>query len=384
MKSILHIGKYYPPFYGGIENFMSELLPLTKGSGYRVSALVHQHKVTASTDSERIQGVNIYRAACFGSLMFAPISPWFLRDVNHCLKLEQPNVIHIHMPNTSAFWLLLSAEARKCSWVVHWHSDVVGDKPKWFIKMLYPVYRIFEKAVLKRAEHIICTSPSYCDSSKPLANFRSKVTIIPLGLPQSNPSSIRAREEEKLRILVVGRLSYYKGHRVLFDAIASMPKFYQSRIEVKVVGRGELNQELDNHLNQLGIDCVEMLGGVSEQQLNDCYIWCDLLCLPSIERTEAFGLVILEAARQAKPALVTDVQGSGMGWVVQNEKTGWVVPSKSPSAIAAKLRELCERPKVCSDYGQAALKRFESNFSIESVAQQTLDLYESIVIDKRS
>lgn len=385
MRSILHIGKFYPPFYGGIENYMSELLPLTKGSEYRVSALVHQHKITPYSDNETIEGVKIYRAACFGSLMFAPISPWFLRDVNHCLKLEQPNVIHIHMPNTSAFWLLLSAEARKCSWVVHWHSDVVGDKPKWFIKMLYPMYRIFEKAVLKRAERIICTSPSYCDSSKPLANFRAKVTIIPLGLPRSNSktSLIRASEEQKLRILVVGRLSYYKGHRVLFDAIASLPEPVQRCIEVKVVGRGELFQELNHHLNRLGINCVQMLGGVSEQQLNDCYAWCDLLCLPSIERTEAFGLVILEAARQAKPALVTDVQGSGMGWVVQNDKTGWVVPSKSPSAIAEKLIKLCEQPKVCSDYGQAALKRFESNFSIESVAQQTLDLYESIFADEK-
>ena len=157
-----------------------------------------------------------------------------------------------------------------------------------------------------------------------------------------------------------------------------MPKTYQSLIEVKVVGRGELNQVLKNHLNQLGIDCIEMLGGVSEQQLNDCYTWCDLLCLPSVERTEAFGLVILEAARKAKPALVTDVQGSGMSWVVQNEQTGWVVPSKSSSAIAEKLRELCDQPEVCNDYGQAALKRFESNFSIESVANQTIDLYRII------
>jgi len=383
MKSILHIGKFYPPFNGGIENFMAELLPLNNGSGYRVSALVHQHKVTTATDCEMIRGVKIYRAACFGSLMFAPFSPWFLKDINYCLKLESPDILHIHMPNTSAFWLFLSAEVRKLPWVIHWHSDVLGDKPKWFIKMLYPVYRIFEKAMLKRAKRIICTSPSYCDSSEPLAKFRSKVTIIPLGLPLPNSNSIQVSEKGKLRILVVGRLSYYKGHKVLFDAIASMPKSYQSRIEVKVVGRGELNQELNNHLKQNGIDCVEMLGGVSEQQLNDCYTWCDLLCLPSIERTEAFGLVILEAARKAKPALVTDVKGSGMGWVVQNEKTGWVVPSKSASAIAEKLIELSTTPEVCRHYGQAALKRFESNFSIENVAQQTLDLYESIEIDKR-
>ncbi|QLE86067.1 glycosyltransferase [Shewanella sp. Scap07] len=380
MKSILHIGKFYPPFFGGIENFMAELLPACQQLGTKQSALVHNTELIRSV--EEIDGVTIYRSARLGLLMFAPISPWFLSDLHSAMDEQTPDILHIHMPNLSAFWLLLSHKARKVPWIVHWHADVVGDRPKWFIKLFYPFYRVFERAILKRAKMVICTSPHYRDSSSPLLSYSDKLCVVPLGLhavsPAENNSSVVCRAASPIiKVLVVGRLSYYKGHSVLFSALSELPVELRKKVEVKVVGIGELEQQLSDMLKSLELDNVTMLGQVSSEEINPLYDWCDLICLPSIERTEAFGLVILEAARQSKPALVTDVHGSGMSWVVEDKSTGWVVESNNADALSSQLTEIIQQPGQCITFGGLAYKRFAKKFSINSVAQEITDVYYS-------
>ena len=64
-------------------------------------------------------------------------------------------------------------------------------------------------------------------------------------------------------------------------------------------------------------DRVRFLGSVSESKIRSLFSTCDCLCLPSIERTEAFGLVLLEAMAFGKPVVASDIPGSGVGWVVK-------------------------------------------------------------------
>ena len=87
-----------------------------------------------------------------------------------------------------------------------------------------------------------------------------------------------------------------------------------------------MRADIEAQISQLGLEKrVTLAGEVSDSVLTDCINTSDLLCLPSIERTEAFGMVILEAARCKKPTIVTGVAGSGMSWVVVDKVTGWVV-----------------------------------------------------------
>jgi rhamnosyl/mannosyltransferase len=105
---------------------------------------------------------------------------------------------------------------------------------------------------------------------------------------------------------------------------------------------------------------------------------CDLLCLPSIERTEAFGLVLLEAARAAKPALVTGIEGSGMSWVVEDGVTGWTVSPESVTALVEALENIAENRHELVRRGAIAKARFEKQFQIASVAASVTQLYLSI------
>src|SRR5690606_18894707 len=109
-------------------------------------------------------------------------------------------------------WLLASAAARGRPWLLHWHADIPQDSRQLALRLGYPVYRQFERALLRRSTAVIATSPSYLAASPVLQATRVPVHVIPLGLPAAPaPSPAPHWPAPGLRLLAVGRLSYYKG-----------------------------------------------------------------------------------------------------------------------------------------------------------------------------
>src|SRR5690606_4146956 len=105
----------------------------------------------------------------------------------------------------------------------------------------------------------------------------------------------------------------------------------------------------------------------------------DCLCLPSIERTEAFGLVLLEAMREGRPCVVTDVPGSGMSWVVRHGETGLVTRSGDVDALRAALVQLRDAETLRTAMGDAGRQRFREHFTIPAIARQFVDLYQDVL-----
>jgi rhamnosyl/mannosyltransferase len=341
--------------------------------------LVHQHQNSLQTINETINNVSLTRIKKLFTLLYSPISLSFLAELNKNIRETQPDILHIHMPNLSAFWCLFSKEARKIPWVVHWHADVIGSVPDWRIKIAYQGYRIFERLLLNRANAIIATSPPYLQFSKPLENFKTKTHVIPLGLAVSNAQLTteftEVDREKKISLLIIGRLTYYKGHKYLLDALAKTPD-----VELTIIGVGELEKTLKQQVEQLGLEKrVKFLGKVNDEILDQNIKKCDLLCLPSIEKTEAFGVVLLEAARLEKPSLVTAVKGSGMSWVVEDKKTGIVVVPNSVAALVEGIQFSCDNQLSLIEYGKAARKKFEKQFSIDEISKNTVELYRNVL-----
>ena len=199
------------------------------------------------------------------------------------------------MPNVSVFWALLLPSAKSLPWVVHWHADVLVSTYSLGLRLFYRLYKPFESAVLKRSSAIIATSPPYLDTSRPLTPFKSKVHIIPLGLDPSrfntSPAPLPDSEGSILRVLAIGRLTYYKGFDYLIRAVTKT-----DNIAIRLVGTGDQETYLKELSANLGIaDRVQFLGALSDQELEQELVNSHCLCLPSIERTEAFGMVLLEA-----------------------------------------------------------------------------------------
>ena len=170
------------------------------------------------------------------------------------------------------------------------------------------------------------------------------------------PTKVLSKEDSDLKLLVIGRLTYYKGHEILIKAISNLCD--DKTVKLSIIGGGEQRDTLKNLVSRLGLENqISFLGKVSDTQLIDEIENADLLCLPSIECTEAFGVVLLEAMRQAKPCLVSNVRGSGMSWVVQNEKTGFVAKAGDVEDWTNSLSKIQNRSDL-ADIGKNGFNRF--------------------------
>lgn len=374
---ILHLGKYCPPFFGGIENFMMDLAEACADKGNEVAAICHHHQPNQAFDKRTVRNTTLYRVPTYGQLMFAPVSPAFGYYLNKVIDEFQPDILQLHMPNTSAFFALFSAKARKLKWIVHWHSDVLGDNSPWFLRTFYPAYGIFESMVMKRAAKVIVTSPPYLATSPILQRFKDKCEMIPLGLSPL-PKKTQVSKSKGLRLLMLGRLTFYKGHQYAVEAVNLIKQRGIEDIRLRIVGTGEHQAAIDQQITEAGLsDEISMLGKLPYEQLLTELASADVILLPSIERTEAFGLVLIEAASYGVPAIVSDVHGSGMSWVVQDGETGLVVNKQSARALADAICRLYQEPELLTKLGKNALLRFNRLFAIDSVADETIELYQN-------
>ena len=148
-----------------------------------MAALVHNHDPhVLKTVVEIRENIRIYRAPCQGSLLYAPLSPLFPKVLNRAVKEFNPHILHVHMPNTSAFWQLFIPSVMKIPMVIHWHSDVVQSSIDPRLEKAYRVYRPFEQKLLSRAGAVIATSRPYLETSRPLGKWHAKTRVIPLGI----------------------------------------------------------------------------------------------------------------------------------------------------------------------------------------------------------
>lgn len=386
---ILHIGKYYAPFRGGVETYLQDSLKALALRGHACLALVHNHEKGLRA-SDELHGNEqagssswrVVRSATWVSAFFTPVSPGFRGDLKRLIASFRPDIIHAHLPNPSACWLLTLHSVRDIPLVIHWHSDVLTDEQGPMMRLLYGLYRPFEKRLLDRAKAIIATSRCYLESSGALQAYLNKCHVVPLGLdPQrilapDPPVSQPAKRQPggKFQILAIGRLTYYKGFSILIRAMTHLP-----HSELTIIGQGSLDRELAGLASDLGVaERVQFLGGVDDEQLREHLQDCDCVCLPSIERTEAFGLVLLEAMAFGKPTVVSKVSGSGMGWVVEEGITGLHAEPRNAASLAEALETLRLDPALAWKLGRAGRARFDSTFAIDASVDALVDVYETL------
>ena len=379
---VLHIGKYFPPEPGGMETYLKDLMSSSLKMGTRAIALVHHSRPGLPTLNEQYQTregtLKIWRVAIWFRLLFTPISPSFPFLLRRLIRENRPEILHLHLPNPSAFWALLLPSAKRLSWVIHWQSDVLTDKSSWIIKLCYLGYRPFESALLRRANQIIATSPQYLNASRTLAPFRQKCRVIPLGLADRfggyREGGNAPQHNNLLRVLAIGRLTHYKGFDVLLRAIAAT-----GQAELDVVGTGKQLNSLMSLSQSLGLDNrVRFHGRISDDGKKDLLLACDCLCLPSIDRTESFGIALLEAMSAGKACVVSELPGSGMTAVVDADKTGLVVPPGDHVALASAFERLAQDRDELVQMGSLGRKKFETELTIDVSATRVIGVYDEL------
>ncbi|BEP95515.1 hypothetical protein GmRootA79_38990 [Acidovorax sp. A79] len=356
-----------------MEVFLADLIKAQRAAGIDAAAVVHGSPEPGDPPW-------LVRVPVQFQLVYAPMALGFRTALKNAIGRHQPEILHLHMPNNSALWALTLSEARALPWVVHWHSDVVVSQIRIAVALAYRLYRPFEQAVLRRAERIIATSTPYLEASEPLQNWQSKCAVIPLGLgaaPLNSPAPTPTPwngGNNTLRLLSIGRLTYYKGFETLIQATAGV-----SGVELLIAGEGELQSKLQMliqaHTPPDRSANVRLLGNVDDAEKNVLLQSCDVFCLASRERTEAFGMVLLEAMQHAKPCIVSDLPGSGMPWVVSKAGAGLRVPPEDVPGWQAAIEQLKNSPALRTKWGHAGRQALDRYFSIVACEQQVSAQY---------
>ncbi len=361
--SIVHVYKDYWPVVGGIENLVRLLAEGQARRGHRVTVLVTSpgRRTTRSVEG----GVSVIRAGRLATVASTPLSLALPRE----LARLDADVTHLHFPYpVGEVAQLLVGRSRRT--VISYQSDIVRQR------LLGALYRPLLGRVLDRADRLLASSPAYVASSPWLASRRDKCAVVPNGIDlarcrDADPERVAAlRHEHGERIvLFVGKFRYYKGLGYLIEAMARLDA------TLLVAGTGPLETSLRAQAAASpAASRIRFLGEVADAELPDLLAAADLLVLPSCERSEAFGLVLVEAMAAGTPVISTEL-GTGTSYVNRHGETGLVVPPRDPPALAAAITELLADPARRRAMGTAAAARAEAMFSADAMVDRVLEVY---------
>jgi len=362
---VLQVGKYYPPHAGGMETHLEALCG-------QLTRSIDLETVVAASDSlgtseELLNGMKLTRAGKLFNLRSAPFCPGMVGKI----RASSADLVHIHLPNPGAILAYL-ASGHRGRLVFTYHSDIVRQKvlSKFFDPILHHA--------LNRADAIIASSSNYIDSSYVLPLYRDKCRVIPFGIPIDHFQQCDTAEVARLRqlygpriVLGVGRLVYYKGFEHLIEAM----RFVDGHLVI--VGRGPLHKALRQKAENCGVsERISFLADVDD--VRPYYHAADVFALSSVARSEAFGIVQLEAMACGKPVVNTNLD-SGVTSVSRDGVTGITVPPANSEALGEALSSLLNDPLLCAIYGRAGQLRVEQRFSEQKMARQTLRLYHDVM-----
>lgn len=384
---ILHLGKFYPPSHGGMERYLDHLARAQAAGGDEVLVLAHGNPGEQPLERPA-PGLTVRRCAtafCVGG--YAPVAPGLPLSLALALRRFRPEVVHVHAPNPAMLWAALwtALPPLRAPLVLHWHADVAFPAGRAPAAPVLACWRGVEALALRRARAVIATSRAYAMASAALAPHADRLHIVPSAIPDPGPDAAPLAPDDRagadalrfldalpgLRVVAVGRLAHYKGFEVLLRALERF-----EHAGLCLVGEGEQRRELETLAARPELaGRVQLAGALSNAALDACLRKAHVLCLPSTSRSEAFGLVLLEAMARGLPCVASDVAGSGMAEVLGQGEAGLLVPPGDTQALALALARLDADAALRETLGRAGRQRYLEHYDIVAVERATRAVY---------
>jgi rhamnosyl/mannosyltransferase len=364
---VIHVGKYYRPVRGGIENHCHHLCTRLARC---VDLTVLASHTQPRTVRETVDGVRVVRVARFGEIASTPISPGLMWS----LRRTHADIVHVHLPNpvAEAAYLLARPPGKL---VVAYHSDIVRQK------RLFKIHRGMNETFLSRADRIIAAAPQNVEYSPVLGRFRDRITVIPYGVEADDflLTPERERRVKELRERFGPRLVFFIGRHVYYKGIEYLIRAMQNVNAHLVIGSdGPLTPELEELTRTLGLSSrVTFAGRIPDEDLASYYHACDVFCLPSVARSEAFGIVQLEAMACGAP-VVSSRLTTGVVYVNLDGVTGLTVPPADPPALADALNRLLRDESLRKKLGEQGRQRVRREFTHDINARRVLEVYDQL------
>jgi rhamnosyl/mannosyltransferase len=291
---------------------------------------------------------------------------------------SEVDVINYHFPWPFADLLNWAARPRTAK-VMTWHSDIV--RQKWLGRLYTPLMN----RTLREMGAIVATSPTYAGTSPILSrkDIKPRVRIIPLGIDEHTlPAVADAGIFERLQIskdepyfLFLGATRYYKGIHYLIEAAADVAA------KVVIAGSGPELGELREYAARHPAARVNLAGRVTDEEKVALLQSCLAFVLPSHVRSEAYGMVLVEASIYGRPMITCEID-SGTSYVNADGETGIVVEPRNPSALAKAMNLLLADRDAAEQFGAKARRRYEQLFTGRAMGEAYAGLYKELLARK--
>jgi glycosyltransferase involved in cell wall biosynthesis len=365
------INTFYPPWRGGAETYVKNLAENLVKRGHEVQVSVANQPLKPG---EFVQNeVLVKRLKSVGMFYGVPIIPELLP---HLISIDV-DLIHTNFPNPfNAIMGATASRIKKVPSVLTWHNDLPS-----VTKIAGSIVRIHDELAapfyLRYYDTVITTSKIYQKKSKMLQKFKSRTKTILNGVDckRFNPDvyaediKIDLKIKDSKIILFVAALTKWHRYKGLDILIDSFKLIREMDIKLLIVGGGDLKSEYEAHAKHLNIeDKVLFIGEVSDEFLPKYYAVADMLVLPSKDRSEGFGLTILEANASGKPVIGSNI--GGIPGILTDNDNGILVPPNNPTILAKAISKLCNDDKLREHMGdrgrQIALMHDWSKVAIET------------------
>ena len=365
---VLHFFKtYWPETFGGVERTIHAIAESTAPLGVETTVLSLSPDPAGAPRT--FGGHRILKA----NLDLEIASTGFSREAFGAFAdaAQATDIVHYHFPWPFMDVVHFATRHGKPS-LVTYHSDIVKQRA---LKRLYTplMYRF-----LGEMDAIVATSPSYLETSSVLPRYRDKTRVIPIGLneadyPVPEPELVTHWRTRFTRpfFLFTGVLRYYKGLDVLVDAAKGVAA------DIVLIGAGPMEGSLRQQASRLGVSNIHFVGALDDDAKAALLGLAHGFVFPATERSEAFGLALLEGAMAGLPLVSTEL-GTGTSYVNLDRRTGLVVPPNDPSSLARAMNEIIDFPEMAAQFGRAARQRFEAMFTATEMGKSYRAMYDTL------
>jgi len=366
----------FPPYKGGMGTVARQFKNLSDENNNQVTVFTPDY----GNGKQKTEDEGVVRLRPFLKYGNAAFLPQLL------FRLRNFDIVHLHYPffgTAEVVWFAKRVLRMKFSLIVHYHMDVSGLP--FFAGLFSLPSKSILRSLIKEAEAVTCASFDYMKESRAkdiFIEFAEKFYEIPFGVDSEkfSPKKIRPAgamaSRDELKILFVGGLDkahFFKGVDVLLESVSGLRR---ADWILRIVGKGELITKYRQLAERLKIEQkVEFLDNVSNNDLPRIYRESDILVLPSINRNEAFGIVLLEAMSSGLAVIASDLPG--VRTVFKEKIQGYLVEPGNHSDLREKIGYFFDRGKI-AEMGEKARSLVLGEYSLNIVSQKINNLYKKI------
>jgi glycosyltransferase involved in cell wall biosynthesis len=294
-----------------------------------------------------------------------------VRRLLQLVRSERIELIHIHAVGISGLDALVAGLTLSRLPIVITHHATLT----WFAPMRNRVSDLTFAIERRRANRVVMPYAAAVEELRVAGIPAERLQVIPFCIDETrfvSPPAGRPWSPD-FRLLMVSRIVEGKGHRELVEAVA-MARARVPGLRLTIIGDGPLRADVQNHVSRLGLnEVIDLPGLVPHSDVPRRMTEAHVNVLPSYMPGETFPLSLLEGMAMGLPAIGT--RWFGIPDIIEEGKTGLVVPPRDAQALAAAIEKLAAGPQPYEDSSRNAMARVKQHFTGAAVAQAYADLY---------